>query len=457
MFDINNLHAECVVFLQEYTQHIERQHPAEQTSMTTDHTLQEQLETARLALQDAEATIEHLTQELEESRKYKNEFLLSMSHELRTPLNAMIGYTSLTLNSLRGVIAPEHVENLVKAERAARALLQLINDILDFSKIQAGKVQVNLEPCDLTDIIDDVMTSAESLLGGKPVELRQAVAPRLPQLQSDYAKIKQILENLVNNAVKFTAQGAVTVRATADADQSAVLIEVEDTGEGIPEKKLLSIFELFKQVDGSTKKKFRGTGLGLAITKSFCEMLHIEIGVRSLVGKGTTFVLHIPMTFTADATSAHVVSSATSSVAPPSKADAAPPSDIMFSSVMIVDDDEMNLDLHRSIFQRGKYTVYLARSGKECLTMLESVTPDVILMDIGMPGMDGFEATHQIKQQAATAHIPVIACSAFATKDIQEKAIKAGCVGYISKPVDPVHFVAQVANILHATRTPEQA
>ena len=453
MFDINNLHAERVVFLQEYPQHIERQHTAEQTSMTTDHTLQAQLETARLALQDAEATIEHLTQELEESRKYKNEFLLSMSHELRTPLNAMIGYTSLTLHSLRGVIAPEHIENLIKAERAARSLLQLINDILDFSKIQAGKVQVNLETCDLTDIIDDVLASAESQVGDKPVELRQSVTARLPQVQSDYAKIKQILENLVNNAVKFTAQGTVTVRATADADRNAILTEVEDTGEGIPEKKLSSIFELFKQADGSTKKKFRGTGLGLAITKSFCEMLHIEIGVRSVVGKGTTFLLHIPMAFTADVTCEHVASSASSSVASPPKADAAPPSNIIFSSVMIVDDDEMNLDLHRSIFQRGKYTVYLARSGKECLALLESVKPDVILMDIGMPGMDGFEVTHHIKQQAATAHIPVIACSAFATKEIQEKAIKAGCAGYISKPVDPVHFVAQVANILHATRS----
>lgn len=453
MFDINNLHAERVVLLQEYTQDIERQHTAEQTSMTTDHTLQAQLETARLALQDAEATIEHLTQELEESRQYKNEFLLSMSHELRTPLNAMIGYTSLTLNSLRGVIAPEHIENLIKAERAARSLLQLINDILDFSKIQAGKVQVNLESCDLTDIIDDVLASAESQVGDKPVKLRQSVTARLPQVQSDYAKIKQILENLVNNAVKFTAQGTVTVRATADADRNAILTEVEDTGEGIPEKKLSSIFELFKQADGSTKKKFRGTGLGLAITKSFCEMLHIEIGVHSVVGKGTTFLLHIPMAFAADATCEHVAASASSSVAPPPKADAAPPSDIIFSSVMIVDDDEMNLDLHRSIFQRGKYTVYLARSGKECLALLESVKPDVILMDIGMPGMDGFEVTHHIKQQAATAHIPVIACSAFATKEIQEKAIKAGCAGYISKPVDPVHFVAQVANILHATRS----
>ena len=124
---------------------------------------------------------------------------------------------------------------------------------------------------------------------------------------------------------------------------------------------------------------------------------------------------------------------------------------------MIVDDDEMNLDLHRSIFQRGNYTVHLARSGKECLALLETVTPDVILMDLGMPGMDGFEVTQHIKQQTKTAHIPVIVCSAFATKDIQEKAIHAGCVGYISKPVDPVHFIAQVAQILHASQTSRDA
>jgi len=421
--------------------------------MTTDHTLQEQLDATRLALQEAEANIEHLTQELEESRKYKNEFLLSMSHELRTPLNAMIGYTSLTINSLRGVVAPEHVENLVKAERAARSLLQLINDILDFSKIQAGKVSLNIETCDMADIIDDVMTAAESLLAGKPVELRQSVASRLPRAQSDYAKIKQILENLVNNAVKFTTTGSVTVRATADANNKAIRVEVEDTGDGIPEKKLSSIFELFKQADGSTKKKFRGTGLGLAITKSFCEMLHIEIGVHSTVGKGTTFWLHIPLAFSEDTTCDHIASSTSSSAPKQIKPNAVPPPERMFSSVMIVDDDEMNLDLHRSIFQRGNYTVHLARSGKECLALLETVTPDVILMDLGMPGMDGFEVTQHIKQQTKTAHIPVIACSAFATKDIQEKAIHAGCVGYISKPVDPVHFIAQVAQILHASQT----
>ncbi len=421
--------------------------------MTTEHILQEQLDASRLSLQEAEATIEHLTQELEESRKYKNEFLLSMSHELRTPLNAMIGYTSLTMNSLRGVIAPEHIENLLKAERAARSLLQLINDILDFSKIQAGKVQLNIETCDLTDMIEDVIATAEPLLSGKSVELRQELAPRLPLAQSDYAKIKQILENLINNAVKFTARGTVTIRTMADPSSNAIRLEVEDTGEGIPEKKLASIFELFKQADGSTKKKFRGTGLGLAITKSFCDMLHIEIGVQSAIGKGTTFWLHIPLTFVADDTCAHVVSSASPSVAPPMKADAAPPSGAVFSSVMIVDDDEMNLDLHRSIFQRANYTVSLARSGKECLDLVESVKPDVILMDLGMPGMDGFEVTQHLKQQAATAHIPIIACSAFATKDIQEKALHAGCAGYISKPIDPLHFVAQVAHILIASRT----
>lgn len=422
--------------------------------MTTDHTLQEQLDIARLALHEAETKIEHLTQELEESRKYKNEFLLSMSHELRTPLNAMIGYTSLTLNSLRGIIASEHIENLVKAERAARSLLQLINDILDFSKIQAGRVSLNIETCDLADIIDDVMVASESLLAGKPVELRQSVASRLPRVQSDYAKAKQILENLVNNAVKFTAAGAVTVRAMADTDNKAIRVEVEDTGVGIPEKKLTSIFELFKQADGSTKKKFRGTGLGLAITKSFCEMLHIEIGVHSTLGKGTTFWLHIPVSFAEDTTCEHIASSASSSASKQAKT--APPSERMFSSVMIVDDDEMNLDLHRSIFQRGNYTVHLARSGKECLALLESVAPDVILMDLGMPGMDGFEATQQIKQTAKTAHIPIIACSAFATKDIQEKAIHAGCVGYISKPVDPVHFIAQVSEILRASQAAHQ-
>ena len=406
-------------------------------------------------LRQAERRIEALTQELCEARQYKNEFLLSMSHELRTPLNAMIGYTSLTISALQPHIAPEHLENLRKAERSARALLQLINDILDFSKIQAGKVQLQIEDVELRDAIEDAMIAAEALIGEKPVELRQEIADDAPLVQSDYAKLKQILDNLVNNAAKFTAEGSVTVRARLHEGGHAVRIEIEDTGEGIPDQKIGVIFELFKQGDNSTKKKFRGTGLGLAITKSYCEMLRIEIGLRSQVGKGTLFWLTVPLNAADESPSILSVISPHAGnahiVVPPDFQER------VFSSVLIVDDDEMNLDLHRSIFQQANRTVHLARSGKECLAVTGQVAPDVILMDLGMPGMDGLETTRYLKENAATAAIPVIACSAYAARDIQEKVFAAGCIGYISKPVDPQRLAQQVAWIIHSTQAKQQS
>lgn len=402
-------------------------------------------------LRQAESRIEALTQELCEARQYKNEFLLSMSHELRTPLNAMIGYTSLTISALQPSIAPEHLENLRKAERSARALLQLINDILDFSKIQAGKVQLQIEDVELRDAIEDAVIAAEALIGEKPVELRQEIADDVPLVQSDYAKLKQILDNLVNNAAKFTAEGSVTVRARLREDGHAVRIEIEDTGEGIPDQKIGVIFELFKQGDNSTKKKFRGTGLGLAITKSYCEMLRIEIGLRSQVGKGTLFWLTVPLNAADESPSISPHAGNAHIVVPPDFQER------VFSSVLIVDDDEMNLDLHRSIFQQANRTVHLARSGKECLAVTGQVAPDVILMDLGMPGMDGLETTRYLKENAATAAIPVIACSAYAARDIQEKVFAAGCIGYISKPVDPQRLVQQVAWIIHSTQAKQQS
>ena len=402
-------------------------------------------------LRQAESRIEALTQELCEARQYKNEFLLSMSHELRTPLNAMIGYTSLTISALQPSIAPEHLENLRKAERSARALLQLINDILDFSKIQAGKVQLQIEDVELRDAIEDVVIAAEALIGEKPVELRQEIADDVPLVQSDYAKLKQILDNLVNNAAKFTAEGSVTVRARLREDGHAVRIEIEDTGEGIPDQKIGVIFELFKQGDNSTKKKFRGTGLGLAITKSYCEMLRIEIGLRSQVGKGTLFWLTVPLNAADESPSISPHAGNAHIVVPPDFQER------VFSSVLIVDDDEMNLDLHRSIFQQANRTVHLARSGKECLAVTGQVAPDVILMDLGMPGMDGLETTRYLKENAATAAIPVIACSAYAARDIQKKVFAAGCIGYISKPVDPQRLVQQVAWIIHSTQAKQQS
>ncbi len=406
----------------------------------------EKRHTAEQHLQQAEKQIQQLQEQLREAAQHKSEFLSSMNHELRTPLNAMIGYTSLAINALQETVAPEYIENLVNAERSARQLLQLINDILDFSKIEAGKVEMFLEPVEMDEIIEDVIFAAEHMRLDKPVEVQYDIAPNLVSVESDYAKIKQILENLVDNAIKFTAEGYVRIRAMTSEEERTIRIEVQDSGTGIPEEKIGSIFELFKQVDGSTKKKFRGTGLGLAITKSYCDMLHIEIGVQSTVEQGTLFWLEIPIRMPSEKKARAVplpkqpfvwqetLQSVTSKP--------------LLTSVLIVDDDEMNLNLHQQIFQKADVTVYLAHSGRECLEIARQKVPDLILMDLGMPGMDGFETTQALKENADTSPIPVIACSAFTNRELQEKAASVGCQGYITKPIDPLTLVAQVTNIL---------
>jgi CheY-like chemotaxis protein len=264
---------------------------------------------------------------------------------------------------------------------------------------------------------------------------------------SDYTKIKQILNNLVGNAIKFTKEGHVAVRAMLVESRRAVRIEIEDTGEGIPEEKIEHIFESFKQIDGSIKKRFGGTGLGLAITKEFCEMLGIEIGVQSQVGKGSTFWLKIPV-------QAHVdeLKKEGKETGRISKTEKFALPD--YRSILLIDDDDMNLNLMEEIFTASGYMVYKAHSGREGLKLASENVPDVILMDLVMPEMDGFDTTQHLKQNPKTENIPVVACSAVATKEFQERAKQTGCVGYIIKPIEPDRLVEQVRKHVIASKKP---
>ncbi len=665
-----------------------------------------------------EQRLRDLNRQLQEASRHKSDFLANMSHELRTPLNAMIGYTSLTLNAVKDSLPPEHLQNLTRAEQAARVLLQLINDVLDFSKIEAGRLETFIEDIDLNELLEDVVITAEGLLSGKTVTLIEEFPPDLPAIESDYTRLKQILDNLVGNAIKFTEQGHVTLRAqvldggdaTGDADM--IEIRIEDTGCGILPEVLKHIFELFRQADGSIKKKFSGTGLGLAISKRLSEMLGISIAVTSQREQGTSFRLRVPVTFHPEQTldsqaadlalkgdpgaesadrstqNAPMLSNALKKPSRASqrkgnepavkalvlcfsqtpiessikrqlaglplevvhvasvrechgyvekqpiwsivlesgeqgfqalaqlKADAllksipiimAPPHgdqhghyvgsvdylekpvdhhilldtllrmtrvsnghilvvdddpnvreiygqvlttagysvdtasdgnealamlqeyddfraillDLMmprmngfqvleeiqqhpawqripvvvvtaktlteqerqalrqgahllehkgeFSiqgvskpvasitqavalagarSILVIDDNEMNLNLMSGVFETSGYTVYEASSAKQGLELAQQVLPDTIVMDLAMPGMDGFEATEMLKRDPTTTDITVIACSAFATSEYKERALQMGCEGYITKPIEPNRLVEQVTRLI---------
>ncbi|RME04794.1 MAG: response regulator [Planctomycetota bacterium] len=252
------------------------------------------LKSQRQKLLEQQQHLEEQKRQLEEISRYKSEFLANMSHELRTPLNATIGYLSLTLRSAKKNLSKPQLQNLLQAERSAKTLLQLINDVLDFSKIEAGKIDLFLEEFHLEEVIEEALLTAEGLLSNNNVKLKTQLDANLPPLESDYTKIEQILNNLLSNAIKFTKHGHILITAT-QPNSHHLLLTVEDTGCGIEEDKLENIFESFRQIDSSIKKRFGGTGLGLAITKRLCELLHIDLKVQSQVGKGTRFELSIPL------------------------------------------------------------------------------------------------------------------------------------------------------------------
>lgn len=400
----------------------------------------------------AEEQLREMNRQLQEASQHKSAFLAHMSHELRTPLNAMIGFTALTIEALRSQVAPAELENLLKAEQSAHILLELINDVLDFSKIEAGKMDVFIEEFDLSELLEDVIITAEGLVVNKPVTVAAEIPAALPRLHSDYTKVKQILNNLVGNAIKFTAQGQVIVRVLPQPADQMIRVEVEDTGCGIPADKLSTIFDSFQQGDHSTNKRYGGTGLGLTISKKFCAMLQIEIGVQSTVGQGSTFWLHIPAQF--EASSAHTLNA---TPARPPEEERQPHSQTPDGvsggkyTLLVIDDDEGNLHLFAKIFRGVGYTLYQAQSALEGIQLAQTHLPDAIIMDLSMPEMDGFEATQRLKQNPLTAPIPVIACSALATQESQQKALQAGCIGFITKPVEPKHLLHQVSTLI-ATR-----
>ncbi len=392
----------------------------------------------------AENVLEDLNVQLKEASRHKTDYLSSMSHELRTPLNALIGYLSLSLNELQPEVSAEKIQNLTKANQTARVILQLINDVLDFAKIEAGKMDVLIEEVDLVEIIEDVTITAQGLLLNKPVELRADISFDLPVIQSDYTKIKQMLNNLIGNAIKFTSEGHVAIRAKWLKEQGIIRLEVEDTGPGIAADKISSVFESFKQVDSSIKKKFGGTGLGLTITKQFCDMLGMTIGLESDVGRGTTFWLHIPV-----GTGEHAERREEEAL--PQAVDV---SDVEqrrrneSRSVLVVDDDEINLQVMSEILRLSGYTLYQALSAEDGIRIARQAHPDIILMDLAMPGMDGVEASQILKGDADTADIPIIACTAHVTQETRSRALNAGCDDFLTRPIEPEKLLKHIAILL---------
>lgn len=357
----------------------------------------------------------------------KSEFLANMSHEIRTPMNVILGFTELLQEVLK---EPRWLEYLAAIRSAGHTLLDLINDILDLSKIEAGKMLIEHSPVHLPDIFAEI----QNIFGPKIHQKNLAFVCELPPhlhstVMLDETRLRQVLFNLIGNAVKFTDTGHIrlSVRTEPLPQQPGLLqleIRVEDTGIGIPKEDQARIFESFQQREGQSNRKYGGTGLGLSITRRLVEMMNGSLGLESEVGKGSVFTVCLNQVMVVQ-------------TLPVEPQPIAPPAAIHFepAKVLIVDDIRLNRSLIQQYFADTALQMLEAEDGQEAIERCRQHQPDLVLMDLKMPIMDGYAATLQLKANAETAHIPVIALSASGMLQDESSILAQGFHGYLRKPV----------------------
>ena len=364
---------------------------------------------------------QEIADKLREVDRLKTQFLANMSHELRTPLNSIIGFSRVILKGIDGPLTELQKTDLTSIYQSGQHLLGLINDILDLAKIEAGKLELVFDEVDLRQLIHGISTTAIGLVKDKPVTVHQHLPEDIPPIIGDETKIRQILLNLVSNAAKFTEEGSITISLNYDPAQ--VRLSVTDTGSGIPENKLATIFDEFIQVDASTTRKAGGTGLGLAISQKIAELHQGSITVKSQVNMGSTFTLVLPIgQTTSEDGRLH-----------PAGSQALPcPSETAVKPVVLaIDNEQQSIDLYKRYLENRFEVVGLQKS-KEAVTTAQTLQPYAILLDILMPEKDGWSVIQELNENSYTAHIPVIICSIV---NDEYRAQSLGITHYLTKPV----------------------
>ncbi len=400
--------------------------------------------------------------ELDRATRLKDEFLANMSHELRTPLNAILGMTEGLQDGVFGNLCEQQKQAVNSIAQSGHHLLSLINDVLDLAKVESGELELQLAPVSITYLCRNSLTFVRQQALKKNIQLTTDIPEWLADIVVDELRIRQVLINLLNNAVKFTPDGGsikLEVKAISSAPQNLLQFSVIDTGIGLTHENASKLFQPFIQIDSSLNRQYSGTGLGLALVRRLVELHQGTVEVTSELGKGSCFTVCLP----------YILSLAHPVKAPIFSPDPRIPEELQLSesttistvshkpsrssTILLVEDNELNITTISSYLSSKGYKIEVAKDGEEGVRLAKSLSPDLILMDIQLPKVDGLEAIRQIRTEQRLTSTPIIALTALAMTADQEKCFNAGANDYLSKPVKLKQLVNKIEHLLNLRRS----